>query len=97
MNITYDHPFMDFAVGESAQLDADAAWSAWVKRAEAVLGHNLDGDDSAPARAAGKIDGYSLDGAYDAFCASVTVDAFVRTVMANPVYRGGTRWIDEEG
>ena len=99
MNITYDydHPFMAFAMQESAQLDSCDEWLAWVQRAEAAIGHDLDGDESAPARVAGKSDGYSLDGAYDAFCAGATVDAYVRATKSNPAYRGRAPRIDEKG
>ena len=44
MNIeAEDHPFMVFAMQESAQLES-TGWLAWVKRAEACLGHDLIGD-----------------------------------------------------
>lgn len=91
----YDHAFMDFAASESTQLDSDAAWLAWCDRAEAILGHDLDGDDSVESKAAGKSDGYSLDGAYDAFLDGVTADGYAQAVKADPAYRGGVRWCDE--
>ena len=97
---TFDHEFMDFAAIESAQLDgsdADRAWLAFVKRAEKLLGHSLDGDDYAEVIAAGRSDGYSLDGAYDAWLAGGTPDTYVAAVRTNPAYRnnGGLRWADE--
>lgn len=92
----YDHAFMDFAAGESAQLNSDAAWLAWCDRAETILGHDLDGDDSAESKAAGKADGYSLDGAYDAFLDGVTADGYAQAVKSSPAYRGGLRHCDEE-
>ena len=82
-----DHPFMAFAMQESAQFDSCGEWLAWVERAEAFLGHDLDGDNSAEARVAGTSDGYSLDGAYDAFCAGSTAEAYVRSVKSNPAYK----------
>jgi len=90
-----NHAFMDFATSESAQLDGDAAWLAWCDRAEAVLGHDLDGDDSAESKAAGKSDGYSLDGAYGAFIDGVTADGYAQAVKSNHAYRGGLRHCDE--
>lgn len=92
-----DHAFMNFAASESAQLDSDAAWLAWIYHAEAILDHDLDGDDSAESKAAGKSDGYSLDGAYDAFLDGVTPEGYAQAVKTNPAYRGGVRWCDEEG
>ena len=87
MNVTYDHAFMDFAASESAQLESDAAWLAWVRRAEAILGHDLDGDNSANSRAAGTADGYSLDDAYDAYLRHERADDYARAVKSDPAYR----------
>lgn len=91
----YDHDFMDFAASESAQLNSDASWMAWIDRAEAILGHDLDGDNSAPAKAQGRSDGFSLDDAYDAFLDGITPTAYAAAVKSDPAYRGGIRWIDE--
>ena len=39
-------------------------WLHWIDEVEALLGHSADGDES--------LDGYSLDGAYDAYRAGFT-------------------------
>lgn len=95
----YNHAFMDFAASESVQIEGNAgdrAWFAFCNRVEIILGHDLDGDDCADSRAAGKNDGYSLDGAYDAWRAGTKADDYAASVRANPDYRGGLRHIDEE-
>ena len=58
--------FMRFAASENAAL-RPSAWERWAQAVEAALGFDLDGDDSDDARRAGTSDGYSLDGAYDAW------------------------------
>lgn len=72
-----DH--MNFAASESAALEP-CAWERWYDAAEKMLGHDLDGDDSEEARAAGTADGYSVDGAYDAWRAGITVAQYTKQV-----------------
>lgn len=61
-----------FAQTESLALDADIVWLRWCRRAEDMLGHDLDGDQAA--------DGYSIDGAYDAFREGASVVEYVLDV-----------------
>lgn len=63
---------LEFAASESAAL-VPTAWETWISQAERVVGHNLDGDQ--------RVDGYSYDGAYDAFKAGRTAAQYVRTVQ----------------
>ncbi len=49
---------LEFAAIESAQLQ-DTDWDRWIRAVERDLGHDLDGDQD--------VDGYSMDGAGDAF------------------------------
>jgi hypothetical protein len=63
-----DHPFALFAAGESYVSAGEQRWLAWVKQAEALVGHSLDGDEDT--------DGYSLDSAYAAWEAGVSPKAY---------------------
>ena len=69
-----DHPFMEFMRGESYVSPREKAWLAWVKKAEGILGHSLDGDEDA--------DGYSLDAAYDWFAADYSPAEYVEEISA---------------
>lgn len=60
----------------------EVQWYAWVRAAELRLGHDLDGDNSEAAKAAGTSCGYSLDEAHDAFADGVTVADYVAEVIA---------------
>lgn len=73
---------IEFAAIESAALEP-TNWDRWVNRAEKAVGHDLDGDDSAEARANGTADGYSLDGAYDAWRGGLTVAQYAAKVAAS--------------
>lgn len=61
------------AQAESLSLDSDIVWLRWCRRAEDMLGHDLDGDQRA--------DGYSIDGAYAAFCDGASVLEYVLDVQ----------------
>lgn len=66
------------------EMDIDASpWERWVDKVEALLDlplpQGLDGDEEE--------DGYSLDGANDAFCAGQTPRQYADTVRANPLFR----------
>lgn len=61
-----------FAQAESLSLDADDRWLSWCRRAEDMLGHTLDGDESR--------DGYSIDGALGAFAEGSSVVEYVLDV-----------------
>lgn len=73
--------FMHFAASESAALQP-TDWEVWAERVERVLGHDLDGEDSDAARQAGTSDGYSLDGAYEAWRSGDSVMQHVADVRA---------------
>lgn len=69
-----DPPFRDYPSRRGEQ-----AWLRWIADAEKVAGHDLDGDNSASARAAGTACGYSLDEALEAFERGVKPAAYVAT------------------
>ncbi len=73
--------FMHFAACESAALQP-TGWERWAERVEKMLGFDLDGDDSEAAREAGTSDGYSLDGAYEAWRRGDTAEQHVAAVRA---------------
>lgn len=71
-----DHPFAIHMATEAAGLAGDRserAWLRWVRKVEAHLGHDIDGDQDR--------DGYCLDMAYDAFKAGTSVEAYCATVL----------------
>jgi len=75
----FEGSHLEFAASESAAL-APTDWERWFARAERLIGHDLDGDDSEAAHAAGTADGYSVDGAYDAWRAGLTVEQYAAQV-----------------
>lgn len=82
---------LEFAALESAMADtpADRSFSAFVARAERLLGvADLDGDNSEAAKAAGTADGYSLDEASDAFDRGETAAKYAASVRANLAAQG---------
>jgi len=82
--------FMNFAASESAA-SKPTQWERWYERAEAALGFNLDGDDSEAARLAGTADGYSVDGAYDAWRRGDSVEKHVADVRSSIARLGGAK------
>lgn len=76
-----DHPMAVFAAGESYESPGDRAWAKWVKKAERLLGHDLDGNQDT--------EGYSLDSAYAAFEAGEAAKTYVDEVNADPKYVPG--------
>lgn len=65
----------DLATARSAahSPDHDAAWQAWARSAEDMLGHALDGNQEG--------DGYSLDGAFAAFSDGASVVEYALDVI----------------
>ncbi len=59
---------------ESAAIDS-TPWEKWADKVEAALGHSLDGDQAS--------DGYSVDGAYEAYCQGMSIQQYVAAV-SNP-------------
>lgn len=57
---------------EFGESNEDRRWDNWVREAERLLGHDLDGDEA--------INGYSLDSAYNAFTRRITPQAYVNAV-----------------
>ena len=72
----YEGSHLEFAAGESAALADDTAWSRWCIDAERLIGGGLDGDETE--------NGYSLDGAYDAYSAGRSAAQYAATVKARP-------------
>jgi hypothetical protein len=69
-----DHPFAIFMAAESYTSPTEQRWLAWIKQAETLVGHSLDGDED--------VDGYSMDGAYAAWEAGLTPKAYAAEVKA---------------
>lgn len=80
-----DHPFSSESVArESGAPDAsERAWMRWIKKAEALLEHDLDGNDVDEAGC-----GYSLDESYDKFRAGMTAEDYVALVKGRNRYVG---------
>lgn len=70
-----EHAFMDFVRSESYVSPSEKRWLAWVRKAEKLLGHDLDGNQNR--------DGYSLDFAHDAFMDGVTADQYAAEVSVH--------------
>jgi hypothetical protein len=79
-----DH--MEFAATESASLQV-TDWDRWIAKAERLIGHSLDGDDSIAAIHEERACGYSLDEAKDAFENGVQPAAYVSMVATRERYR----------
>jgi hypothetical protein len=74
-----EHPFEVFRRGESFVSDDERAWLRFVRKAEKLLGHSLDGNQ--------KTDGYSLDVAHDAFAnGDIGVEDYVSEVREGVGY-----------
>ena len=81
-----DH--MEFAAAESEGLKP-TAWDRWIEKAEKLIGHDLDGNDTEQAQREGTADGYSLDEALEAFEGGATPHAYVAMVGSRERYRRG--------
>lgn len=80
-----DTSHWEFVASESAALLPNA-WDRWIAKAEKLIGHDLDGNDSEAAKADGTAVGYSLDEAHDKFRAGVTPQAYVTMVATRERY-----------
>jgi hypothetical protein len=67
-----DHPFAIFQASESYTSPREQRWLAWIRQAETLVGHSLDGDEDE--------DGYSMDGAYAAWEHGETPAAYAAEV-----------------
>jgi hypothetical protein len=68
---------LDFAALE-ARAHEPHPWDHWLADAERLAGHDLDGDD--------EIEGYSLDGAHDAFERGESPAAYVASIRSRPMH-----------
>lgn len=75
----YSSPSLEPLFQDSPSRRGEKAWLRWIAAAEKVAGHDLDGDNSAQARAAGTACGYSLDEALEAFERGETPAGYVAT------------------
>lgn len=73
------NPHLALAQSESYESPGDRAWYAFVKKAEKLLGHDLDGHQER--------DGYSMDRAHDWFADGETVEDFVKDVQIEKAAR----------
>jgi hypothetical protein len=80
-----DHPFSPENIArESGVPDrSELAWSRWVDKAEALLGHDLDGNDMDLAGC-----GYSMDESFDKFRDGMAPEAYVSLVRGRERYVG---------
>lgn len=69
----------EFVASESHVSPGERAWLAWVRRVEAILTHDLDGNQER--------NGYSLDFANDAFHDGLTAEEYAAEVKADPTYK----------
>jgi hypothetical protein len=77
--VAYDATDLEHARREqSAEMGepsaSEASWLRWADAVEALLGHDLDGDQT--------VDGYSIDFAYDEFRAGRSAADYVASVSA---------------
>lgn len=72
---------LEFAKYESNQIYAEDPWLAFVAKVEILIGHDLDGDNSVDAIGAGTADGYSIDGAYEAWRRGETAEAHAQQIL----------------
>lgn len=78
-----DHPFHPANVAaELGDNPSEQRWLDWARRAERLLGHDLDGNDP---NCGG--DGYSLDEASDFYGLGWTPEDYVREVQSRGRYR----------
>lgn len=82
-----DHPFSNRYIRlESGSADTSmTAWLGWVKYAEKLLGHSLDGDDQNNLTGCG----YSLDEAGSLFDAGWSASRYVAEVQGRDRYDFG--------
>lgn len=67
-----EHPHFDLLRSESYVSPSEQRWLAWIRRARRQSGRDLDGDQIR--------DGYSLDYAYSAWEAGVSVEEYLEEV-----------------
>ena len=67
-----EHPFAVFLASEAFVSAKEKDWLRWINVAEKIAGHSLDGDQDT--------DGYSLDGAYDAFEAGLFPEEYLEKI-----------------
>lgn len=78
-DISETNPHAALWKSENYVSPSEQAWDRFYAKAERLLGHHLDGDE--------KENGYSIDGAYAAFEAGETADAYVAEVKAGDNYK----------
>ena len=61
---------IEFGLNESRQAVTETEFEKWAREAEAIMRHDLDGDET--------IDGYSLDSAFDAFERGFSPEEYAR-------------------
>lgn len=61
---------IEFGIYESSQAVNETEFEKWARKAETIMRHDLDGDES--------IDGYSLDSAFDAFNRGFSPEEYAR-------------------
>lgn len=80
-----DHPFSreNIAYESGAPSSSERAYFRWCAKVEALLGHDLDGNDAAETGC-----GYSLDEACDIFDSGTSPEDYVEEIKARPRYLG---------
>lgn len=81
-----DHPFSPENIARESGIpdQTERAWFRFAKECERLLGHDLDGNDTA-----GFDCGYSIDEAYDKWQAGYTPHAYVAMVVSRDRYDHG--------
>src|SRR4051812_26818184 len=72
LDLSEINPHAALWASESFVSDNEREWLRWVRRAEKLLGHSIDGNQAT--------DGYSLDYAHDYFANMDTVEVYVADV-----------------
>lgn len=65
--------FHENEMGRGPDANEERRWLAWVNMVEKLVGHSLDGDQ--------RIDGYSLDFAFDEFERGTSAHAYATNVL----------------
>lgn len=78
-----EHPFSPQSVAFEGGASGDREWYLWLREAERLIGHSLDGND--PDFEHG--DGYSMDEAYNEWEAGKAPQAYVSDVKGRARYK----------
>lgn len=72
MQLSDINPHLALWQSENYESPGEKAWYRWIKKAERLCGHDLDGNEAR--------DGYSMDGSYAAFEVNVSPEDYAKEV-----------------